>query len=67
MAGQIKQMLDRIVKERSQGNPAIESTTRTKLILKGVNPTNYDSTSADNPEVISKVKLIATEFGINLN
>ena len=66
MAGQIKRILDRIVEQRSQGDNIIASTTRTKLILKGINPKNYTSDSEDNPETMSEVKKIAKELGVTI-
>jgi hypothetical protein len=66
MAGQIKRLLDTIIVKRSKGNPAIAYTTKTKLIFKGFDPDNFDSTSPDNPEAVEKIKLIAVELGISL-
>ena len=39
MAGQIKSMLNSIIKIRSKGNETIALTTKTKLIFKGFDPT----------------------------
>jgi len=40
MAGQIRNIIDTIIERRSRGNPTIALTTKTKFILKGVNPTD---------------------------
>ena len=64
MAGQIKKMLDQIIETRSQGELIIALTTRTKLVLKGVNPDHYGSDSKDDPEIIARVKEIAKELGV---
>ena len=68
MAGQIKRILDRIVEQRPQGDNVIASTTRTKLILKGINPKNYTENyiddSEDDPETTAEVKKIANELGV---
>jgi hypothetical protein len=66
MAGQIKIFIDKIIQERSKGNPTIAATTQTKLVLKGINPGAWTTTSEDDPQVISKIKIIAQEFGITL-
>ena len=66
MAGQIKKMLDQIIETRSQGELIIALTTRTKLVLKGINPDNYGSDSKDDPEIIARVKEIARELGVAL-
>lgn len=68
MAGQINRMINSIIQQRSNGNPTIASTTKTKLILKGINPSKFNDTSDDDQIIIDKIKIIANEFGItNLN
>jgi hypothetical protein len=64
MAGQIKKIIDRIIEERSKGNPAIAQMTIAKLILKGLNPNKFDSCSEDDPEVISKLLNIAKQLNV---
>jgi len=66
MAGKIKQLIDMVVELRSQGNPSLESTTRTKLLLKGVDSRKYSSSSEDDPEVIAKIRQVAQEMNIEL-
>jgi hypothetical protein len=66
MAGRIKRMLAHIIAARSQGDRTIALTTKTKLVLKGVDPDNYDEDSADDPAVIAAVKRIATQLGVDL-
>lgn len=66
MAGQIKQMLDAIILERSKGNSVVAVTTKTKIILKGIDPDKYTAGSADDPTTIQKVRDIARELGVTL-
>jgi len=66
MAGQIKKMLDQIIETRSQGDSFLVLTTKTKLVLKGINPEKYDRNSEDNPWVINEVRRIAKEMGVAL-
>ena len=66
MAGKIKQLIDYVIKERAQGNPSLESTTRTKLLLKGVDSRKYTDSSEDDPEVLAKIKTIAQEMNIQI-
>ncbi|ADN35678.1 conserved hypothetical protein [Methanolacinia petrolearia DSM 11571] len=66
MSGKIIQMIDKLIELKSGGNPTVATTTRTKLILKGINPQKYDSHSDDDPEVIAKIRSVATEMGIKL-
>jgi hypothetical protein len=64
MAGQIKRMIDSIVEQRARGNPTVVVTTRTKLVLKGVNPDRFHANSPDDLAVISKLKAIAADLGV---
>jgi hypothetical protein len=66
VAGQIKLLIDTIIEKRSHNNPTVVSTTRAKLILKGINPDSYTEDTPDNPEMIAKIKRIAKELGITL-
>lgn len=66
MPGQIKNAIDTIIQQRARGNPTIASTTKTKFILRGVNPDRYDASSPDDPTILGKVKAIATEMGVSL-
>ena len=64
MPGQIKYMIDMIVVERSGGSETIASIIRTKLLLKGIDPSIYTKQSDDDPVVVKKLKEIAKEFGV---
>lgn len=66
MAGKVKQMIDKLILEKSKGNKVIENCTRTKLILKGISVDKYTASSPDEPEVIEKILKIAQEFGVTL-
>lgn len=67
MAGKIKKVIDRIIKERAKGNTILKSTTRTKIILKGIVPEKFSESSPDDPEVLAKLKDIGRELGVDLN
>lgn len=64
LAGKIKEMIDTIIKERAKDNPAIAEMTRAKLILKGINPNKFDSSSADDAIIIEKLINIAKQLNI---
>ncbi|HOC58865.1 MAG: hypothetical protein KBA28_11370 [Syntrophaceae bacterium] len=64
MAGQVKKMLDQIILKKSNGNTVIMSTTKTKLILKGLNPDKFTALSEDNADIIKKVREVAAEMGV---
>lgn len=67
MPGRIFAMIEKIISERSAGSSIVASTTRTKLILKGVDPQKFTATSPDDPAIIEKLKVIAGEMGVKLN
>lgn len=59
-------MLDQLIVQRSKGNPTIALTTKTKIMLKGVNPDKFQPTSEDDPAVMQRVRQIAAEMGVSL-
>lgn len=64
MSGRIKKLIDEIIEKRSGGNPTLATITRTKLILKGIDPDKYDDKTVDDPAVLQKVEQIARNIGI---
>lgn len=62
MSGKIKKLLDDIIRERGKGNSAIEEMTKAKLILKGLNPNNFNQFSEDDATILEKVYSIAEQF-----
>lgn len=66
MAGQIIKMINSIIDQRAKGNEAVASTTRTKLILKGINPAKFNASSPDDGDVIAKLKTLAKEMNVTI-
>lgn len=66
MAGKINRQLHHIITEVAKNNPIIMNTTRTKLILKGIDPNKYSLDSPDDPVILEKLKNIAEEFGVKI-
>jgi hypothetical protein len=66
MAGKIKELIDKIITMRAKGSEMIAKTTATKMILKGINPANYNSSSPDDPVVIDKLRKLAAEMNIRI-
>ncbi len=66
MAGRIHHMIDQIVDKRAKGNATIVMTTKTKLMLKGINPEAFNEGSPDDPAVIEKLTGIAHDLGVVL-
>ncbi len=44
MAGKIKAIIDEIIRQRSAANPMFAGMVKTKLILKGLDPSKFDAT-----------------------
>ena len=66
MAGQVKTIIDRIIDQRGSGNKVLMNTTRTKLLLKGIDPEAFTESTEDDPAILDKIKAIAEEFGVKL-
>lgn len=64
MAGQIYNMIQKIVTERSRGNQVIANSIRTKIILKGIAIDKYTPTSPDDFVVMQKLREVAKEYGL---
>lgn len=66
MAGKIKNMIDTIVDKRSNGNSTVATLTKSKMVMKGINPEKYTRDSADDPQVIEKLTALAREWNVKL-
>ncbi len=64
MAGQIKKMIDEIIKKRANGDSVLIKTTTTKLVLKGINPDKFNSSSEDDPVIMEKLKSLAKDLNL---
>ncbi len=62
MAGRIKQMIDSIIEQRSKGDPLLVKTTKTKLMMKGININRYTFQSEDDPIIIEKLEKLIAEL-----
>lgn len=60
-------MLDEIMRQKSNGHPTILMATKTKLILKGLNPDKFHAASPDDPAMLAKVADAAREMGVSLH
>jgi len=64
MAIKVKIMINAIIEHQSKGNPAIAKLTKTKLILKGINPDKITDTSIEDQAIISKLEALGQELGV---
>jgi len=64
VSGQIHILIQKLIETRAKGNPTLVSTTRTKLLMKGIKADSWDSSSPDDPAMLVKVRDAAMEMGI---
>ncbi len=48
MAGRVKQLIDELCQLRSGGNPGVEHFVRASLVLRGINPEDFDEQTPDD-------------------
>ncbi|HBA71121.1 MAG: hypothetical protein A2X82_00765 [Geobacteraceae bacterium GWC2_55_20] len=63
MAGKVREMIDFVLRQRAAGNPMLEKIIKTKMILKGINPSKFTHQSDDDPEVLQQLEGMAMELG----
>jgi hypothetical protein len=62
MAGRIKKMIDSIIEQRTKDNPMMAGVIKTKLALKGIDPTKFSPQSEDDPVIIGKLEAFLKEM-----
>jgi hypothetical protein len=62
MAGKIKKMIDSIIEQRTKDNPMMAGVIKTKLALKGIDPTKFTPQSDDDPVIIGKLETFLREM-----
>ena len=66
MAGQVHNLIQKIIDSRAHGNPALTQATTTKLLMKGIDSSKWGPGSPDEPAMLSKVRQAAAEFGVSV-
>lgn len=64
--GKTKQLIEKLIWERAKGDPFMESSTRIKLIMKGIDPLKIKDSTPDDPEVIKKIHEVAEACNLKL-
>jgi hypothetical protein len=62
MAGKIKQMIDTIISQRAKDNAMLAGIIKTKLMLKGIDPSKFTPQSADDQAIINKLEILMKEL-----
>ena len=62
MAGKVRKMLDRIINQHAKDNPMLVGVIKTKLALKGIDPSKFSAASDDDPAIIAKLEVVMKEL-----
>ncbi len=65
--GQVKKLIDKLIFERSKGDSFLETSTRFKLLVKGIDVKKINDETPDDPKIIEKIYEIAAMLNIKLN
>lgn len=66
MAGKVLELINQLIDARAKGNAVVATTTRTKLLLKGIKVQDWTPSSPDDADMLRRVREIAAEMNINL-
>ncbi len=64
--GKIKALIDRIIEERSQGDPLLNRVAKAKMCMKGIFPDTYSEDTYDDEAVIVKLLDLAKDLKIKV-
>lgn len=64
--GQMKGLIDQIIKEKAQGNSFQELNVQMKLMLKGIPVKSIDETTPNDPDTLRLIYDAARDFNIQL-
>ena len=62
MAGKIKKMIDSIIEQRAKDNAMLAGVIKTKLMLKGIDPSKFSAQSDDDPTIIGKLEALMKDL-----
>jgi hypothetical protein len=62
MAGKIKKMIDSIIEQRAKDNAMLAGVIKTKLMLKGIDPSKFTPQSDDDPVIIGKLEALMKDL-----
>jgi hypothetical protein len=60
--GKTKALIDRLLRLRTKGNPALEHFVRVHLVLQGIDPAEHTTSSADNEDANRKLEAMIEQF-----
>lgn len=66
MAGKVLELIEKLIDARAKGNAAIATTTRTKLLLKGIKIQEWTPNSPDDPDMMKRIRALAAEMNVSI-
>lgn len=61
MAGRAHMMITTIIDRRSKGDPVAAAGVRVRLLLRGIDPSEFGPTTDDDPAIITKLEQMMAE------
>jgi hypothetical protein len=62
MAGEVKRLIDELMRLRTKGNSMLEPFVRVNLMLSGIDPNQYTADSPSDPDAEQKVRKMIDDF-----
>ena len=62
MAGEVKRLIDELMRIRSKGNPNLEPFVRVHLMLNGIDPDQYTADSPSDPKTEQALVKMIEDF-----
>ena len=62
MAGEVKRLIDELIRVRSKGKSSLEPFVRVHLMLNGIDPNMYTADSPSDPAVEIAVRKMIADF-----
>jgi hypothetical protein len=62
LAGKIQKLIGDLVQLRANGRAGLTHFVRAHLVLSGIDPDQFDESSADDPEIVARLEKMITDF-----
>jgi len=62
MAGEVKRLINELIRVRSKGKPSLEPFVRVHLMLNGIDPDGYTEESPSEPAVEQALRKMIADF-----
>lgn len=62
MAGEVRRLIDELIRLRSKGKPSLEPFVRVHLMLAGIDPDRYGEDSPSDPAVEQTLQKMIADF-----